>query len=356
MRNTHLRIRTAFILASVLSIVSAAPALAAVVASMPVAPGSSAVVTVTIDISTALGDSSDSDTKTVAITGGAGAAFLPDAPPFASTQLNSMALDFATTTFNFQLFCFGPFCQNLDVTVSDLQFALVQPVCSPIAAPSGNVTFANAVFHATGEYSTTGLATSSGEIDGTNAASFNARVSIPSAGNVGFDQLAIANQTFDVPKDQLPSGVNSLSFTVQANLASTSMAGAFSASKNDFDGDDDGTFDACDTCTDSDGDGFGDAGFPDNTCAADNCPSIANPSQSDHDADGVGDACDCLADIAPAGSGGDGAVDVDDLVEVILGWGGCPAPPTICHADIDDSGSVDVDDLVAVILNWGVCP
>jgi hypothetical protein len=46
---------------------------------------------------------------------------------------------------------------------------------------------------------------------------------------------------------------------------------------------------------------------------------------------------------------GDGSVNVDDLIEVIVRWGACPAP---CPADINTSGAVDVDDLIAVILNW----
>jgi hypothetical protein len=45
-----------------------------------------------------------------------------------------------------------------------------------------------------------------------------------------------------------------------------------------------------------------------------------------------------------------GAVDVDDLVAVILGWGQTGIP-----ADVDQSGTVDVDDLVQVILAWGPC-
>jgi hypothetical protein len=59
--------------------------------------------------------------------------------------------------------------------------------------------------------------------------------------------------------------------------------------------------------TDSDGDGIGDAcETPSDPCAAlggdsdgdgvcdklDNCPLVANPSQSDSDGDGIGDACD----------------------------------------------------------------
>jgi hypothetical protein len=45
-------------------------------------------------------------------------------------------------------------------------------------------------------------------------------------------------------------------------------------------------------CVDSDGDGFGDPGHPGNTCATDNCPSLANAGQLDSDGDGLGDACD----------------------------------------------------------------
>ncbi len=45
-------------------------------------------------------------------------------------------------------------------------------------------------------------------------------------------------------------------------------------------------------CVDSDGDGFGDPGHPENTCALDNCPDIYNPDQADNDLDGMGDLCD----------------------------------------------------------------
>jgi len=49
--------------------------------------------------------------------------------------------------------------------------------------------------------------------------------------------------------------------------------------------------DACDACTDTDHDGFGNPGYPGNTCPVDNCPSDYNPDQRDSDGDGVGDAC-----------------------------------------------------------------
>jgi large repetitive protein len=53
----------------------------------------------------------------------------------------------------------------------------------------------------------------------------------------------------------------------------------------------DGVADSCDTCTDTDGDGFGDPGFPANTCPTDNCPDTPNADQADANGDGTGDAC-----------------------------------------------------------------
>jgi len=45
-------------------------------------------------------------------------------------------------------------------------------------------------------------------------------------------------------------------------------------------------------CIDSDGDGYGDPGYPQNDCPDDNCWEIYNPDQTDSDADGAGDSCD----------------------------------------------------------------
>ena len=58
------------------------------------------------------------------------------------------------------------------------------------------------------------------------------------------------------------------------------------------DEDDDGIGDVCDPCTDTDSDGYGNPGFPVNTCTVDNCPDVANPSQADGDGDCIGYLCD----------------------------------------------------------------
>jgi hypothetical protein len=68
-------------------------------------------------------------------------------------------------------------------------------------------------------------------------------------------------------------------------------------------------------------------------------------------------ALPCPADIAP--SGGDGFVNVNDLLAVINTWGICPASPAPCPADIAPAGGdgvVNVNDLLAVLNAWGPCP
>jgi hypothetical protein len=76
------------------------------------------------------------------------------------------------------------------------------------------------------------------------------------------------------------------------------------------------------------------------------------------DVDGLAIWCAPLADETPppcpADVDADGAVDVQDLVAVILAWGACAAGP--CPADVNGDSDVDVQDLVLVVLSWGPCP
>lgn len=69
----------------------------------------------------------------------------------------------------------------------------------------------------------------------------------------------------------------------------------------------------------------------------------------------IGGGPACRGDVGP-GSGGDGTVDVNDLLQIISAWGPCPPPPSTCPADINNDSSVDVTDLLAVISTWGPCP
>lgn len=57
----------------------------------------------------------------------------------------------------------------------------------------------------------------------------------------------------------------------------------------------------------------------------------------------------CQGDVAPPG--GDGVVNVDDLLAVIGSWGPCAG----CDADVDGNNVINVDDLLSVIGAWGTC-
>lgn len=105
---------------------------------------------------------------------------------------------------------------------------------------------------------------------------------------------------------------------------------------------------------DCNGNGIGDeidladgtSGDCNNNGIPDEC-EIAAGTLVDENGNGIPDICDCAGDVT-----GDGTVDVEDLVQVILDWGPCGDP---CPSDTDGNGFVDVEDLVAVILGWGEC-
>ncbi len=102
-------------------------------------------------------------------------------------------------------------------------------------------------------------------------------------------------------------------------------------------------------------------GIPDScdllTGVSGDCNGNGTPDECEGDCNGNGvmDACECFADCAPAG--GNGLVNIDDLVSVLNGFGavgqagmGCDVTP-FCG-----NGVVNIDDLVAVLNAFGVCP
>ncbi|HJQ97748.1 MAG TPA: thrombospondin type 3 repeat-containing protein, partial [Candidatus Polarisedimenticolaceae bacterium] len=111
------------------------------------------------------------------------------------------------------------------------------------------------------------------------------------------------------------------------------------------DADSDAIGDACDLCTDTDGDTVGNPGFPVSVCGIDNCPSVPNAGQLDGDLDELGDACDNCASVAnasQANADGDGFGDVCDLCTDTDGDGfGNPGYPlNTCTLD-DCPGAFD---------------
>jgi hypothetical protein len=101
----------------------------------------------------------------------------------------------------------------------------------------------------------------------------------------------------------------------------------YNPGQEDYDGDEIGN--VCDDCTDKDGDGFGNPGFPANTCTDDNCPFIYNPRQEDSDGDGLGDSCNFVTvpiTFYPP-------VYYANLVSLVQ---------DICAADLDNDGDSDL--------------
>lgn len=122
-------------------------------------------------------------------------------------------------------------------------------------------------------------------------------------------------------------------------------------------------------CVDSDGDGFGDPDYPENTCPEDNCPFVFNLDQTDSDGDGVGDICDNCPDKPnpdQADSDGDGIGDVcefvcgdasgDGIVNLLditflisYLYGGGPAPDPLEAGDANGNGAINLLDITYLI-------
>jgi hypothetical protein len=118
------------------------------------------------------------------------------------------------------------------------------------------------------------------------------------------------------------------------------------------DADADGAGDSCDACTDTDGDGYGNPGYPANICSLDNCPDDYNPDQSDADADGVGDACCCVEDRGNINGDGNDAINIADLtflVGYLFGNSQTLPCPHEGNANGDQNEQVNVADLTYLV-------
>jgi len=113
-------------------------------------------------------------------------------------------------------------------------------------------------------------------------------------------------------------------------------------------------------CVDSDADGYGDPGYPENQCSDDNCPWVTNVDQKDNDQDGIGDVCDNCPDVDNPGqenNDGDAFGDVcdedDDNDGVADVTDNCPFVANPGQEDNDQDGIGDVCDACDCHALWG---
>lgn len=113
-----------------------------------------------------------------------------------------------------------------------------------------------------------------------------------------------------------------------------------------IDSDGDGVGDDCDGCYDTDGDGYGNPGFLNPLCDIDNCPDDYNPEQSDSNLDGIGDACCCVGVRGNTNGDPGEQIDISDLIKLVNYM--FTFTTTICPAedDVNGDGEIDISDLV----------
>ncbi|MFM7261037.1 MAG: hypothetical protein ACKO3W_10580, partial [bacterium] len=191
--------------------------------------GTTAVVTMTVTVTTSLGTSSDSDTKTIGIFASSAARVPEQSPPWSAITLDSLLIDPADATFHFDLYCF-PFvgCQPLDVSLTNLFLQSTGPLSS-VLSPTGQANFPAASMILTGNYATTGIATSSGTISSVVTPNFSQRVSALAGHIMKFDQCSMSPVTTVVDPASLPAGVTALTVTLNANLATVTLSGPWIA-------------------------------------------------------------------------------------------------------------------------------
>ena len=107
-------------------------------------------------------------------------------------------------------------------------------------------------------------------------------------------------------------------------------------------------------CVDSDGDGFGDPGHPENMCPVDNCPNVYNPLQEDRNSDGIGDLCCCVGIRGHINGDLEDKVNISDIAYLVKHLFAIPSGPepgclTEANANGDSLEKYNISDVTYLV-------
>ena len=202
----------------------ASAAAADIPASLQVDPGSTAVITLEIEVTGSDGTEVQSDSRVVGLGGEGGARFTPDSEPFDGMILDSLVLRPGDCTLNYEFFCSPIFgCVPITVDLRNITATLLGPAGASIV---GDQVGWGAEWRLVGDYTIDSiLFSSTGVIDVTTPVGFNGRISVGDGG-WRLDQMLLGTIESDVPADALPDGI-SVRLRTNVGLGGAALGGNY---------------------------------------------------------------------------------------------------------------------------------
>ncbi len=194
-------------------------ALADTEANVEVVPGVTATVTAEMTITSALCGGTDTDYASASVTGTAKAVLSPTQPPFNEVLIDPMYIQFSEMAFSYQ---FGVCSADLFIEFLEISplILLNAPIDNDLFEFAGDPYLGWGIMSATVggvpldpfHFGSIRMSTLSGRVTG-------------DATTATFDNLAIGPISGEVLADQLPVGIDSITYTISADLSGVSLTG-----------------------------------------------------------------------------------------------------------------------------------
>lgn len=201
-------------------------------------PNSSAEVEVTVEISTALG--SDSDTQSSGVNISASSMVVdpsPDTEPFTDLEIHSHDILVTGASMTFEFYCvFGACLEELDVEVQTLDIMLSNDLFVPVSG-KGHWVASSADFHVDLALTYSGSLIGEGETIAAADASAQVEGDIYiEDGLLIVDGLELDTIVVDIPDEDLPDGLGNLVISVETDFAGLVYSGFYNTCDLDGDG------------------------------------------------------------------------------------------------------------------------